>query len=142
MSQPVTSKFYFELSLLGEKTDFQEVENVSTSVALRDLIRPGENPFKYRIPSLPKGRKLILKKGFCKPDSKLLSWMNSGAENKPGRERAVLALKDDNGNVLIEWTIFGSLPAGGKAEKDYSKAGLTGIETLALDYGFYTLNLK
>lgn len=142
MSQATPTKFFFELNLFGEKTDFQAAEDVSTSVALRDLIKPGENPFKYRIPSLPKGRRVKLKKGYCKPDSKILGIINPDAQSSSERHRAALCLKDDNGNSLVEWTLFGVQPVGGKAEKDYSKAGLTAIEDLELSYGFYTLSLK
>jgi len=142
MSQSTSTKFYFELNILGEQTDFQGVEHVATTVALRDLIKPGDNPFKYRIPSLPKGRKITLKKGVCKPDSRVLDWMNPSADSDKEKDRATLCLKDDNGNILVEWVLFGARPEGGQAAKDFSKAGLTAIEKLDVSFGFYTLKLK
>ena len=61
-SYPPT-EFYFQLSANGEQTPFLKVEGISTEIALEESLKEGENPFKYRLPSIPIGGKLILKNG-------------------------------------------------------------------------------
>ncbi|NND62630.1 MAG: hypothetical protein HKN48_05505, partial [Flavobacteriaceae bacterium] len=99
-SQPA-SHFYFELSANGENTAFQEVDEVSTAITTRVELKEGENPFKYGIPSLPKNRNLVLKKGRASKSSKLLQWCaacaNPETNTREQQSKVNLMLKDSKG---------------------------------------------
>ena len=138
------AEFYFELSANGEQTSFAEVEGVSTEVALRRNINPGENPFKFRLPSLPKTNYVVLKKGTTKPGSKLLQWCAQGMnpEANPERSRATLCLKDAKGKPLLEWTLYNAYPKQSHSSPPKSKAAQTEIQDLELGYSFFTLAKK
>lgn len=140
------SNFYFELSANDERTPFLEVEGISTEVALKHILKEGENPFKYRVPSFPKTGNLVLKNGVAKKDSKLMQWcaanMNEGADQPTNRSRAVLHLKDAKGNSLLEWTLFNAYPVSNHVSSERSKSSDTGIDDLELAFSFYTLSRK
>lgn len=139
-------QFYFELTANDEHIPFKEVEGVSTEVALKHILKDGENPFKYRVPSLPKSNHLVLKNGITKKDSKLMQWcaahQNPTAENPAGRSRAVLQLKDAKGNSLLEWTLFNAYPVSNHISNEKGKSKDTGIDDLELAYSFFTLTRK
>lgn len=138
------AEFYFELSANGEQTSFQEVEGVSTEVALRRNINPGENPFKFRLPSLPKTNNVRLKKGRSTAGSKLMQWCAqcNNPDAKPDRNRAMLTLKDAKGKSLLEWTLYNAFPKQSHAVKPNAKSAVTEIEDLELGYSFFTLAKK
>lgn len=138
------TQFYFELSANGEQTSFQEVEGVSTEVILPGNLKPGENPFSFRLPSLPKTNNIVLKKGKSKPGSKLLQWcaQAKNPESKAERNRATLTIKDKAGKPLIEWTLFSACPTNSIVGASASKSAETVIEDLELAYSFFTLSKK
>ncbi len=141
-----TAEFYFELSANGEQTNFREVDGISTEVVLRNNIKEGENPFKYRLPSLPKSRKLILKKGQTHTGSKLMQWC-AGGQNKeensiPDRSTVALRLKDTNGRSLVEWTLHSAYPVHSNTSKPDSKTAETEIADLELAFSFFTFSKK
>ena len=140
------SEFYFELSANDEHIPFKEVEGVSTEVALKHIIKEGENPFKYRVPSLPKTGHLKLMNGVTKKGSKLMQWCaaheNPSEENPANRSRAVLHLKDARGNSLLEWTLFNAYPVSKHISGAKAKSNDAGIDDLELAYSFYTLSRK
>lgn len=141
-----TSEFYFELTAKDEHIPFKEVEGVSTEVALKHILKEGENPFKYRVPSLPKTGHLILKNGIAKKNSKLMQWcaahQNPTEENPAEKSRATLHLKDARGNSLLEWTLFNAYPVSNHVSNEKNKSQKTGIDDLELAYSFYTLTRK
>lgn len=138
------TEFYFELSANGEKTNFQEIEGVSTEVALRNNLKDGDNPFKFRLPNLPKGNKLVLKKGQTNIGSNLLQWADQAnhQESKPEKSKASLALKDASGKSLVEWTLFNASPGHSKMAATGKKATATEIENLQLNFSFFTFSKK
>jgi len=140
------SEFYFELSAIDEQTPFQEVEGVSTEVALKNILKEGENPFKYRVPSLPKTGHLLLKNGRAKKGSKLMEWcasnQNTNADSSPNKSKAILHLKNAKGKSLLEWTLFNAYPVNNHISQEHSKSKDTAIEDLELAYSFYTLSRK
>jgi phage tail-like protein len=138
------AEFYFELSANGEQTSFQEVEGVSTEVVLPGNLRPGENPFSFRLPSLPKTNNLVLKHGKAKTGSKLLQWcaQAKNSESKVEKSRATLTIKDKAGKPLLEWTLFSACPKNSKVGASGSKSAETVIEDLELAYSFFTLSKK
>ncbi len=138
------TEFYFELSSNGEKTNFQEIEGVSTKVALRNNLKEGDNPFKFRLPNLPKGNNLVLKKGQTNMGSALLQWVDQAnhQENKLEKSKASLTLKDANGRPLVEWTLFNAFPGHSKLAITDKKATITEIENLQLNFSFFTFSKK
>lgn len=139
------AEFYFELSANGENTNFQEVEGVSTEVVLRNNLKAGDNPFKFRLPNLPNRNRVVLKKGKCKTGSKLLQWgtQEGNPEGRPEKGKALLTLKDANGRALIEWTLFSAYPGLAQytpaADK---KSNISEIENLELNFSFFTFSKK
>ena len=138
------TEFYFELSSNGEKTNFQEIEGVSTEVALRNNLKEGDNPFKFRLPNLPKGNKIVLKKGKTSLGSSLLQWTDQAKQqdNKPEKGKASLTLKDNNGKSLVEWTLFNAFPGHSKMAATDKRATVTEIEDLQLNFSFFTFSKK
>jgi phage tail-like protein len=138
------AEFYFELLSNGEKTNFQEIEGVSTEVALRNNLKDGDNPFKFRLPNLPKGNKLVLKKGQTNVGSTLLQWADQAKnqENKIKKDKASLTLKDAKGRSLVEWTLFNAFPGPSNMAATYKKTTVTEIENLQLNFSFFTFSKK
>lgn len=140
------SEFYFELSANEEKTPFLSVEGVSTEVALKNILQEGENPFKYRLPSLPKTGNLILKHGHSNRNSKLIQWCiaNQNLEESvaPSKARVALHLKDAKGKSLLEWTLYNAYPGKMNLSEGRSKGKAAQIEGLELAYSFFTLSKK
>ena len=138
------TEFYFELSSNGEKTNFQEIEGVSTEVALRNNLKEGDNPFKFRLPNLPKGNNLVLKKGETNVGSALLQWADQAKdqENKLEKSKASLTLKDSKGKSLIEWTLFNAFPGQSKVTAKEKETTVSKIENLELNFSFFTFSKK
>ncbi|MEM7185661.1 MAG: phage tail protein [Bacteroidota bacterium] len=145
-ASPNTPEFYFELSTNEENIPFREVEGVSTEVALKHMLTDSENPFKYRVPSLPKTGHLTLKNGTTRKDSKLMQWCaahdNPNAEQPAGKRQAVLHLKDASGNSVVEWTLWNAYPIRNQITPGKAKSNDAGIDDLELGYSFYTLARK
>ncbi len=137
------SPFHFELSANGEQTTFKEVSGMVTEVVLRNSLKAGENPFRYRIPSLPKGS-LELKNGTVQQGSKLLQWCATcqNPEEPTPKSNATLRLKDSQGKSLVEWTLHRAHPISNKASQSQGKNPNSNIESLELDYSFFSLSKK
>ena len=136
--------YYFELTANGEQVPFLQIEGVSTRVHAKAAIKEGENPFKYSLPSLPKNRRLILKKGQAKKDSKLMQWCEA-TQNKESvpmadRSKVALQLKDSRGKSLLEWTLHNAYPL--QNHSSVLKSQDTEIDDLELAYSFYSLSKK
>ena len=143
---PTASDFYFELSANGEQTSFKEAVGISTEVVLPRTLKEGENPFKYRLPSMPKTGNLVLKNGRSLQNSKLLQWCNASqnptAEAPLDKSKVELHIKDANGKSLLEWTLYNAYPVKNTAGAAKSKSNETEIQDLELAYSFYTLSKK
>ncbi|MEL6810931.1 MAG: phage tail protein [Bacteroidota bacterium] len=138
-----SSDFYFELSANGEQTTFKEVPGISTEVVLRNNLKEGENPFKFRLPSPPKGN-LVLKHGDSQADSKLMQWV-AECQNKEvptQKSRVNLRLKDKSGNALLEWTFYNAEAVQNHSKRVSEKSKETHIDDLELKYSFYTLTKR
>ena len=136
-------EFYFELSADGEQTTFEAVDGMVTHVALRNNLKAGDNPFKFRLPTLPKGN-LNLKNGKPQANSKLLQWasgkqVEEGTENP--RRNVELSLKDASGKSLLEWKFFNAKPVQNTMNTGDAK-NPAAIQNLELGYSFYTFNKK
>jgi len=141
-----SSPFHFELSANGEHTTFQQIDKMSTEVALPRTLKAGENPFKYRIPSLPKNGSLLLKNGQLNNAPKLQQWCdncaNPSEENPFQKNNVALHLKDAQGNSLLEWTLYNAHPVAANQEKDSEKSGEASGQDLTMAFSFYTLSKK
>ncbi|MBX2828959.1 MAG: phage tail protein [Flavobacteriaceae bacterium] len=138
------SPFHFELSANGEQTRFQAVDGMATEVVLKNSLNEGENPFRYRIPSLPKGN-IQLKKGTTQAGSKLLQWCAAcqNPDEATPKSNATLRLKDASGKSLVEWTLHRahavSNQSGGAGN---GKTPGANIDSLELGYSFFSLAKK
>lgn len=143
---PTASDFYFELSANGEQTSFKEAVGISTEVVLPRTLKEGENPFKYRLPSMPKTGSLVLKNGRSQENSKLMQWCSSSqnptAEAPLDKNKVALHLKDANGKSLLEWTLYNAYPVNNHATDLKTKTKDTEIKDLELAYSFFTLSKK
>ncbi len=141
-----TAEFYFELSANGEQTNFEKIEGISTEVALRNNLKEGENPFKFRLPSLPKSRKLVLHNGHTPAGSKLMQWcagnQNEEENSIPNRSTVVLLLKDSKGKSLVEWKLHSAYPVQSNVKASNSKTVETEIANLELAFSFFTFSKK
>ena len=143
---PTASDFYFELSANGEQTSFKEAVGISTEVVLPRTLKEGENPFKYRLPSMPKTGNLVLKNGRSQENSKLMQWCSSSqnptAEAPLDKNKVALHRKHANGNSLLEWTLYNAYPVNNHATDLKTKTKDTEIKDLELAYSFFTLSKK
>jgi len=141
-----TTEFYFQLSANGEQTPFLKVEGISTEVALEESLKEGENPFKYRLPSIPKGGKLILKNGRAKKGSKLMQWCAKNMNNEAGTpvnlSNVALHLKDTRGRSLVEWTLHNAYPVNNHVATQKSRTKVSLIQDLELAFSFFTVSRK
>ena len=139
------AEFYFDLSSNSEHIPFQQIEGVSTRVAAPASVKEGENPFKYRLPSLPKTRGLVLKNGRSKGASKLAQWCASVKDkntlSRDDKNTLLLQLKDAKGKSHLEWTLYGAYPVQHKG-RAITKSKEVEIEDLELAYSFYALSKK
>lgn len=143
-SNATPAEFYFELSANGENTTFESVEGLSTEVVLRNNLVAGENPFKFRLPSMPKTGNLVLHKGKSPQNSKLMQWTAEAAnpEVPTPKSNATLCLKDTSGKALVEWTLHSAHPTHHKATAATEKDAAGTLEDFGLKYSFFTLNKK
>ena len=51
-------------------------------MALRNNLKEGDNPFKFRLPNLPKGNQVVLKKGKTSVGSTFLKWTNQAKQSR------------------------------------------------------------
>ena len=137
-------EFYFELSANGEQTTFTEVEGMVTDVALRNNLQAGDNPFKFRLPSIPKGQHLVLKNGKASQNSKLGQWCAeaNNPEVQTPKNKATLRLKDAQGNALVEWDLHSAHPIHSKTAPPTTKDAPQQWEQVDLAYSFFTLHKK
>lgn len=140
------AEFFFELAAKDERVAFEAVEGVSTEVALKNILQEGENPFKYRLPSLPKTGNIVLKNGQARTDSKLIQWLktnvNPEANTPTDKSKMALQLKDAKGKLLLEWTLFNAYPDKLNMSPGKSRSREATIADLKLEYSFYTLSRK
>jgi len=143
---PTASDFHFELSANGEQTSFEEAVGISTEVVLPRTLKEGENPFKYRLPSMPKTGNLVLKNGRSSQGSKLMQWCASAENPTPeaplDKNKVELQLKDANGRLLLEWTLYNAYPVKNSSINLKTKTQETEIKDLELAYSFYTFSKK
>ncbi|MFT5103958.1 MAG: phage tail-like protein [Candidatus Latescibacterota bacterium] len=137
-------EFYFELSADGEQTTFEAVDGMLTPVVLRNNLKAGDNPFKFRLPSMPKGN-LNLKNGKANANSKLLQWasgqqLEEGVENP--RRNVELRLKDASGKALLEWNFFDAKAANHQLDASERKSPTATIQNLELAYSYFTFTKK
>ena len=139
-----SSDYYFELSANGEQTTFEMVDGVSTEPALKHALQPGDHPFKYRLPSLPKSDRIILKNGKASPGSRIMEWFGRPEEEQeaPEKSRVILYLKDSQGKPLVEWTLHNAYPMSHHTQKLDSKIPTTVIDDLEVGYSFYTFSKR
>jgi phage tail-like protein len=137
-------EFYFELSADGEQTTFEAVDGMVTHVALRNNLKAGDNPFKFRLPAMPKGN-LNLKNGKAQANSKLLQWASGQVpegETENKRRNVELSLKDANGKSLLEWKFYNAKAANHQLGASEEKSSIASIQNLELAYSFYTFTKK
>jgi len=139
-----SSDYYFELSANGEQTTFEMVDGVSTEPALKHALQPGDHPYKYRLPSLPKSDSIVLKNGKANPGSRLMEWFARPKEEQasPRKSMVILCLKDTTGRPLMEWTLHNAYPKSHHTQKLNSKIPTTVIDDLEVGYSFYTFSKR
>lgn len=138
-----SSNFYFELSVNGETTAFEQVEGVNTEPTLKHVLQPGEHPYKYKIPSFPKGQ-LNLGNGKWQPNSKLQAWCSEAKDQDvpTSKQRVKVCLKDQQGKEWLEWTLHNAYPVSEEVAPAAAKNAPQQLNKLGLAYSFYTLNKK
>ncbi|GAB5400240.1 MAG: hypothetical protein Aureis2KO_18250 [Aureisphaera sp.] len=137
------SPFHFELSANGEQTTFKEVDGMVTEVVLKNNLKEGDNPFRFRLPSLPKGN-IQLKKGTIQQGSKLMEWCAAcqNPEEATPKSNATLRLKDAKGRSLVEWTLHRAHAVSNKKASNDEKNPTPNNDSLELGYSFYSLDRK
>lgn len=137
--------FHFKVEFLdiqasGDDILFQSVSGLNVSLETESIKEGGENRFEHTIPTRSKYTDLVLKRGVL-TDSGVIKWCRQAIEQFEIKPATVLViLLNENHEPLIEWKLFHAWP------KKWSVADLDSgqnsvlIETIELNYNFFTVN--
>ncbi len=141
---PFTS-FCFRVQFEGVSSDtddllFQSVSGLSTSIETETIREGGENRFSHVLPSRTQYSDLVLKRGALK-DSSVISWCRDAIENFIFSPTTVnVYLLDTNHEPLIAWNLVHAWPKKWSVSDLNSEQSSLLIETLELQYNFFTVN--
>lgn len=133
--------FYFSLSFQGVDTAFKEVSGISKEFGIEEVASGGENRFKYRLPSIPSSKNLILKRAIIPTGSDLISWcsdtLDGGLANAITPQDVSVNLLDSQGDVLKKWTFYNAYPVHYSISDLKSQESEIVIESIELAYTYF-----
>lgn len=136
--------FYFGVSIANsnERIDnqFQSVSGLSVEMEMEEYAEGGENRFKYKLPVRTKYPPLVLKRGLVL-DSNFVKWCKNAFENFQFEPKNItISLYDRFKRPLYTWTIVGCIPAKWTVDDLNAMEGKLLIETVEINYQYYTTN--
>jgi phage tail-like protein len=122
--------FYYNVSVDGstnDKASFQEVSGIEVSAELETISEAGLNSYSHRVPKRTQYNNLVLKRGLCVEDSKLLNWikdtLQSGFGTKITPKTILVTLYDPDGAKIQAYSFVNAYPV------KWSVSGLNAMES-------------
>lgn len=130
--------FYFNVTVGDEtgdttaKASFSEVAGLTSELQPIDY-RDGFDPITVprKIPGMRKFANVTLKRGVFHNNVKFQEWINEKEYNKISRKIVTIALNDQKGKTLIQWTLSNAYPVkidGPTMKSDSSEVAIESIE--------------
>lgn len=137
----MTTGFYFQLSFGGESIAFQEVSGIQTELNIDEVVRGGENRFKYKLPTASTFQNLILKRGVLAVNSRLLAWCTASVDGDFSQQIKThdisVSLVDGMGRSLVVWTFYNAYPVKYTMSDLRSEENNIFLEDIELAYTYF-----
>lgn len=139
---PVSFHFQVTFHDVGEDgvdSKFQSVSGLSAEMGTDTYREGGENRFEYILPTRSRYSTLVFKRGLIK-NSNLIKWCTDTFENmiiKPVKVTVILL--NENSDPLMTWSVEHAWPKKWAVSDLNAEQGEIAIETLELNYQFFTL---
>lgn len=139
---PVGFHFRVAFSLPGQKArseiNFQEVGGLNKEMTTEEWVEGGENRFIYRFPKGTKYPNLLLKRGM-KVQSELIDWVRDAIDHFDIQPADVsVTLLNENHDPLVVWDFVKCWPLKWSTSDLKAQENALVIETLELNYHYYT----
>ncbi len=138
---PVGFHFRVEFNLPNGQSGeihFQEVSGLSKEMQTEELIEGGENRFLYRLPKGTKYANLVLKRGM-KPKSDVVKWVKDAIDDFDFQPATVtVLLLNEEHKPLVKWEFVKAFPVKWSTSDLKAQENAVAIETLELNYQYYT----
>lgn len=137
--------FHFRVEFSGIQASandilFQSVSGLNVSIETESFREGGENRFEHTIPTRTKYTDLVLKRGVLK-DSGVIKWCRKAIEQFSIKPVIVhVSLLDEEHNPLIVWDLYHAWPKKWSVSDLDSGQSSVLVETLELNYNFFTVN--
>jgi phage tail-like protein len=129
-----------EISSVENDVLFQSVSGLSASIETESVKEGGENRFSHELPVRSKYSDLILKRGLL-TNSDVIAWCRDALEGFVFRPTTVLVhLLNEKHEPLVTWNLVHAWPKKWSTADMNAEKGEVLIETLELNYNFFTLN--
>jgi phage tail-like protein len=117
---------------------FREVSGMDQTLDTEELVEGGENRFVHQLPTRPKARRLILKRGLVERDSAFVTWcrlsLRGGMERPLDLVDVKVQLLDASFAPLQVWTCNGAFPVRWTMEPFDAMKNDVAIEEIELAY--------
>jgi phage tail-like protein len=139
--------FFFEVKFTGVSDEdldvrFQSVSGLSVDLLTETHKEGGENRFEYILPVRTKYQNLTLKRGLVK-DSKLISWCLKTFQSLDIRPADLtITLFNEKQEPLMVWNVVQAWPKKWSVDDLNAMDSKVLIESLELQYNYYTVNNK
>ena len=131
-------EFKFSDQRAKSEINFQEISGLNKEMTTEDLTEGGENRFLYRFPKGTKYSNLVLKRGM-KPDSKIIDWVRDAIDNFDFTPVDItITLLNPDHNPLVVWEFVKCWPLKWSTSDLKGQENAIAIETLELNYNYYT----
>lgn len=142
--QPFAS-FHFRVDFLDIQTVdrdvlFQSVSGLEATVDTEEVKEGGENRFTHALPVRSKYSDLVLKRGAL-TDSGVIAWCRDALEGARIQPSTVLVhLLNEAHEPLVTWNVVHAWPKKWSMTELHSEKSEVLIETLELNYNFFTVS--
>jgi phage tail-like protein len=132
------AEFKFSDQRAKAEINFQEVSGLNKEMTTEDFTEGGENRFVYRFPKGTKYPNLVLKRGM-KADSKIIDWVRDTIDNFDFSPVDItVTLLNPNHDPLVAWEFIKCWPIKWSTSDLKAQENAVVIETLELNYNYYT----
>lgn len=136
-------KFHFEVEF-GDgprnKALFQEITGMEAETDIIEY-RDGNStgPIGRKLPRINKYGNITMKRGVFDQDSSFFSWMNQVTMNTIPRKSILIKLIDENGQVVIEWSVINAWPLKITTTDLKSDGNEVAIESIEIAYEYFNI---
>ncbi|APG64505.1 hypothetical protein LPB136_03610 [Tenacibaculum todarodis] len=140
--------FYFTLKFSGDngnESSFQEITGLSVTLKTEKIKEGGQNRFIHRVPTPPKYKDLVLKRGLI-ASPVLINWCKNTLENvgltsKIEPKEIQISLRNAAGENMGSWQFTSAYPISWEIASLSNTSNALLIETLTLSYAYFERTL-